>query len=316
MHNLGIMVNNRCNAACVHCLYASSPCWDDDYITQENAKKLCQLLKSHGVYSVHIGGGEPFLNFESLYMMLTELKSAGISVDYIETNGFWCYEEQNAKEKIRRVRELSGNTLMVSCDPFHAEFVPVQRVMNFVRWCLECNMDFFVWHDRYLRLFQKSGRDLSSPFTRAELEGMFGKDYREQTASEYGLSFNGRALRLLDTMVRPRSVEELLPMCRNEFSRAFSTGHVDLNLKFWPNHCLGFGVDMDWVLDGAKEGRYPLIDMVRKKGLKGLYELCTEQGFQAKDAYTSPCALCMACKAFLSGKDYEEIYPKQYFENV
>ncbi len=316
MHNLGIMVNNRCNAACAHCLYASSPKWDDEYITRENAKALCKLLRSHGVYSVHIGGGEPFLNFEGLCTMLEELKSAGISVDYIETNGFWCYEEKSAKEKIRRVKELFGNTLMVSCDPFHAEFVPVQRAIDFVRWCRECGMDFFVWHDRYLHMFRRSGKDLSRPFTRDELKEMFGDDYREQTASEYGLSFNGRALGLLDTMVRPRPVAELLPMCKHELSRAFSTGHVDLNLKFWPHHCLGFGVDMEWVLEGAKEGRYPLLDMVRKKGLQGLYDFCVEKGFKAKPAYTSPCALCMECKAFLADKGFEEIYPKQYFENV
>ena len=59
-----------------------------------------------------------------------------------------------------------------------------------------------------------------------------------------------------------------------------------------------------------------MLDMVREKGLQGLYDLCVEKGFKAKEAYTSPCALCMECKAFLADKGYEEIYPVEYFRNV
>ncbi|MDR1574861.1 MAG: hypothetical protein LBS37_02540 [Treponema sp.] len=58
------MVNYRCTAACRHCLYACSPTRRAGYLSREVMREICRLLRKGGIGSVHIGGGEPFLDFE------------------------------------------------------------------------------------------------------------------------------------------------------------------------------------------------------------------------------------------------------------
>ena len=60
----GLMVNYQCNAACRHCLYSCSPARNPGYVNESSAEEICRLLYKGGCRSVHIGGGEPFLDFE------------------------------------------------------------------------------------------------------------------------------------------------------------------------------------------------------------------------------------------------------------
>lgn len=317
MQNLGIMVNYRCNACCPHCLYASSPQWSDAYMQAQTAEKVARQLREYGVRSVHIGGGEPFLHFEGLRMVLEKLAQADIAIDYIETNAFWCARREDAVEKIRRVKQLGGNTLMASCDPFHVQFVPPQRVVNFIAWCRECGMDFFIWQERYLNRLLRMHMDLSHPLNETQVCSVFGASYRTDVAAEYGLAFNGRALRLLQECCRKRPAQEVAGMCNAHTLRTMRSGHVDLYGRFLPEHCLGFGVALDWALEGGTPGRYPLLDILRREGLQGLYSFCLQKGFQPDpQGYVSSCALCMQLKRFLLPLGYDEIYPEPYFENV
>ena len=84
----GIMVNYRCNAACRHCLYACSPSRRAGFVSHKKIEEICHLLKQGNIGSVHIGGGEPFLDFQGLIMVIKSLAKAGIRLDYIETNAF------------------------------------------------------------------------------------------------------------------------------------------------------------------------------------------------------------------------------------
>ncbi|MDR2931558.1 MAG: radical SAM protein, partial [Oscillospiraceae bacterium] len=97
----GIMANYICTAACRHCAYACSPDRTPAYITRETSEQVARELKKGGYRSVHIGGGEPFLNFEGLLDLLEVLCRAGIPVDYIETNGYWSGDEAEVKSRLR-----------------------------------------------------------------------------------------------------------------------------------------------------------------------------------------------------------------------
>ena len=116
----GIMVNYRCNAACRHCLFACSPNQRPGYVSKEKIRHICRLLVSGGIGSVHIGGGEPFLDFQSLLAVIRELAETGIVLDFIETNAFWASQEHQT------------DTLCISLDPFHAEYVPVRMPLYLI----------------------------------------------------------------------------------------------------------------------------------------------------------------------------------------
>ena len=162
----GIMANYKCNAACRHCLYACSPDRSGGYITKETAQRTCELLLEGGCYSTHIGGGEPFLDFDGLLALVEAMTDAGIGIDYIETNAFWA-ESDDAERRLRELLRVSvsasasanananantntnasagADTLCISVDPFHAEYIPAGHPLLLAEICRSAGFGYFLW---------------------------------------------------------------------------------------------------------------------------------------------------------------------------
>ena len=162
----GIMVNYRCNAACRHCLYACSPVRRPGYITKEKIREICSLLKKGHIGSVHIGGGEPFLDFEGLLEVVRCLNSSGIRLDYIETNAFWA-NNSIRDEYITALVDEGVRALCISIDPFHAEYVPWENPVNLAYACDKKGLDFFLWKEGFYKTL--SGLDEKKHYSRKEL---------------------------------------------------------------------------------------------------------------------------------------------------
>ena len=60
---------------------------ESGYIDESTAARLCEHLRRLGCRSLHIGGGEPFLNVAGLIALIKTILSSGISIDYIEAKG-------------------------------------------------------------------------------------------------------------------------------------------------------------------------------------------------------------------------------------
>jgi hypothetical protein len=75
---------------------------------------------------VHIGGGEPFGDFERLLAIVRAARAAGVG--YVETNGFWATSEGIVRERVGALAEAGMRQLAISADPYHQEFVPPERV--------------------------------------------------------------------------------------------------------------------------------------------------------------------------------------------
>ncbi len=76
----GVIVNYYCSSACLHCLVASSPGWRKDYLDVGMAETVFGTVLRMGCRSVHIGGGEPFLDVDGLVGVIgcgLEMSDAG-----------------------------------------------------------------------------------------------------------------------------------------------------------------------------------------------------------------------------------------------
>ena len=82
----GIITNYNCNAECRHCMFASGPACSKEYMSESTAESVAGLLEKANTASVHIGGGEPFMNFEGLCNLIEALNRHNVGIDYIETN--------------------------------------------------------------------------------------------------------------------------------------------------------------------------------------------------------------------------------------
>lgn len=295
----GIMANYRCTAACRHCLYACSPDRSGGYITEETAKRICAVLNRGGCRSVHIGGGEPFMDFEGLLTLVLTVRRAGIKIDYIETNAFWAKDVTAAADKLRRLASAGADTVLISVDPFHAEYVPLERAANLERACIQTRFGYFIWKQQYLNTL--AGLDPKSAAPRKTLESHISKDYIYEAALSYGLNFGGRALNIEEEYRGKKPVEALLDgePCRC----LLSTGHfhADMYGRFIPPGCTGFAIPLEEAYGGIEPGRYPAFEALYTGGLEALYALALENGFSPAGGYTSGCALCFYLREHLSG---------------
>lgn len=313
----GVMTGYACSAACRHCMFCSSPQAGRAFMTQETADRIAKRLRKAGVSSMHIGGGEPFLNFESLCALLAALQREGVGVDYIETNAFWCTDEKTIREKLGTVRSLGVDTVMASVDPFHIEYVPLERPLKLVRALREMGMDYFVWQDRFLERLLPL--DITKTHKSEELKALLGEDYVEDTAREYGIGVNGRALAIARRLYAPQTAQALADdePCGQMLSGRHC--HVDLYEKVIPSGCPGISIDMeDFFARRLPADKYPVAQRLYTGGLRALLDYAEEAGFVPEEAgYPTRCSLCYAIRAWLhKNKPSEDIGPDCFYREM
>ncbi len=295
----GIITGYACTAACRHCMFASSPDCPHEFMTADMAEKLASLLAEAGTTSVHIGGGEPFLHFPSLCITIEALHRYGIGIDYIETNGFWAAKEEFVRDRLRTLREMGVDTVMVSVDPFHIEYVPLERVLLLCHLLEEEGFDYFLWQQRFLKKLLKL--DLTKTHTQAELKKLLGEHYVTDTAAEYGLGMNGRALAIAGEIYPNKPMEDWLdtPPCGKMLRPQHC--HLDLYGHAVPSGCPGVAVEAEDYLRERIDGeKYPVFARLVKGGLRALVAYASEKGFVPDaEGYPTACALCLGVRSWL-----------------
>ena len=320
----GIIVNYFCNAACRHCLYACSPARDSSYISEEMAEKICESLLKGGCRSVHIGGGEPFINLDGLIMMIRALKRNGITLEYTETNAYWAadiYSQQSFLQDAREILQIllaeGADTLCISVDPFHAEYVPYGAPLALAKLCEKTGMNYFLW--RQESLYDLSKLDSQKIHSRADMEKILSAGYIYKAARQYGTTYGGRAVNIEREFAGHFPAENFTGKktpCRN----LLSTGHfhVDLNGYFIPPGCTGIRIPLTEAIAGIQKGKYPVFEALYDGGISGLMEFALKHGFSAENAepknqgYPSKCNLCFYIRKFLSEKDFVELDKEHY----
>ncbi|MCL2832300.1 MAG: radical SAM protein [Treponema sp.] len=317
----GIMVNYRCNASCRHCLYACSPTRRQGYVTEEKFSKICDLLILGKIESVHIGGGEPFLDFKGLLNIVRILAQSGIPLDYIETNAFWAHSE-SCNKQIKILKDLDVRALCISVDPFHAEYVPWGNAVDLAAVCEDAGMDYFLWKQEFIKPLSRLDRKRTH--TRQEMEFTLSAGYIGSTASAYRIQLGGRAVNI-DEEFRPRKpLTELLNSEPCSCLTSTSHFHADLDGYFIPPGCTGLRLPLQEFIDGTwkentgKTGsrlKYPIYSALYNGGIAALYRLAVPQGFAADNkGYPSKCNLCFHIREFLAGKGFAELDEDFYTE--
>ena len=108
----GLLLTYKCSAACRHCIYACSPKWDSDWISENDLETLLSHLAgritpspwgrnsislNHGL---HFTGGEPFRNFEILLKAVKMAEDLGIPSTFVEANCYWCKDDDLTRDRL------------------------------------------------------------------------------------------------------------------------------------------------------------------------------------------------------------------------
>lgn len=311
----GIITNYSCSSRCRHCLYACSPQRDTSYIHNDTLQAVCKVLLKHGCTSIHIGGGEPFLQVDKLLQAIDIITSFGIDIEYIETNASWYSE--NKKHMLQQLKEHGVRTLLVSISPFHNEFVPFSKTKALIAACSHAGMNVFPWvMDFYKDL---SVFDSSCTHSLDEYEARFGKEYVAKIPGRYWIHYGGRAVELFKSYYRTQPLEDILASqpCR-ELTNT-SHFHFDVYGNYIPGLCSGLAISVSDMGKEIDSERYPFITTLYTDGVAGLYVIAKQEGFVANDSYLNKCDLCLHIRTFLVTQkkvNTHELQPVEFYYNI
>lgn len=141
----GLILSYKCNSQCKHCMYACSPRWKADWISERDAERILAQLAGKvqrsplgpdaiGInHGLHFTGGEPFLNFDLLLKVTEMAHKLKIPSTFVETNCFWCIDDETTRKKLTRLKDAGLHGILVSVNPFILEYVPFERTERAIR---------------------------------------------------------------------------------------------------------------------------------------------------------------------------------------
>jgi len=313
----GLITNYYCTSECGHCLYCCSPRWEKRYIDRDTASKQLKIIKSLGCRSIHIGGGEPFLNPSGLQMVMETARETGMGVDYIETNSSWCTDTTAAGDLLAALKNRGLTTLLISMSPFHNEHIPFSRVKNVIETCRAEGINAFPWVSEFYT--EIDSFDDKTTHKLPEYSRKFGADYLKQIPSRVWTHFGGRALRTFSAVLETWPCEELLSRypggCRELAD--VSHFHLDLFGSYIPGLCSGLAVEAGDLGAPLSSEKYPILTLLFHEGIRGFAGFAEDAyGFKPSGTYLSKCHLCNAIRSFFVTEceiDSRELKPVEHY---
>ena len=331
----GFILSYKCNASCRHCMYACTPKWPADWITENDLKSLLSQLArtiepspygpefvslSHGL---HFTGGEPFLNFKLLSLAVEAATDYGIPSTFVETNCYWCSDDEMTREKLLLLKSKGLKGIMISVNPFYLEYVPFERTERCVKISSEIfGQNAMVYQWEYFNRFKRLGIKNRMP-----LEEYLKRDSWDNFFREVEFFMMGKAAyHLGDELFRyfPKYTSEVLcrEPCWPPFLRDWHN-HIDNYGNYMPGFCGGISLGdchrLDELLkDGLELKNYPILGYIVQADFDGLLQLAQEHGYLPNsDGYYSKCHLCVDLRKYMVKIDkFKELQPTEFYHHL
>lgn len=307
-HSAGLMLTYGCSARCACCYVFCGPdtASPDTEMSEDMAIACWQGIRNlagpRG--QVHLTGGEPFMNYPRLLGILQrrcELQLEGL--EKIETNAYWCTDEQIVRQRLEELKATGPTRLQVSTDIYHQEYIPIEQVQLAVRVAQEV-----LGEDQV----QVRWRDfLTSPIMVAGLTPAQRAEAFQKTLARRGERLLGRAAEELASLFLSRNYNDFADInCRAGLLGAGHV-HVDGAGNVFMGTCVGIitgrvatpvGSALEEVWKAFDFREHPIWSVLVDKGPFGLAELAQKDGFVPEKTYAGKCHLCYAVRCFLYHK--------------
>jgi hypothetical protein len=301
-------------------LYACSPAWERNYIDRETTEKNILKIQGLGCSSIHVGGGEPFLNPDGLAMVVETALSLGVQIEYVETNSSWYRDKESACQVLSSLSKRGLSTLLVSMSPFHNEHIPFHKVKGVMEACNAVGTKVFPW----ILDFYAEVDSFEDKITHAisEYEDKYGRDYLQKLPSRYWIHFGGRALKTFAGVFGTKPYQQLLSSNKGGCLELADVSHFHFDLfgNYVPGLCSGLAIHYDDLGNLISPEKYPFLLILFDKGITGLFEYVSgKYDFKPSDGYMSKCDLCFDIRRYLvleRGIASRDLQPKGLYENV
>lgn len=318
MKTLKINLLYSCTAKCSHCRFSCTNEGEPelpDFETPYLAAK--QLKESFGLDIAVVLGGEPTLYEEETTRLLRRLNSLGLATR-LETNASWAGSYEEAARFLRPLKELETN-VMLSLDGFHDPFVPIEKIANAIRACIDLGVNYNL-EMPYLDI-EKKDNEIDRR-TEELFESLSSYTGVKIPKYEGGVLFVGRAAETYgDQFAKGRGIPKE-PCTKVPW---WSDGEIDTTdlIILEPGGYItkGCGIaignlhetDLIEMLQNYRAENHPVFSVLMKQGPFGLAKLAEQYGYRIKEDYADKCHLCHEARQAL--KPYYDgiLKPDQHY---
>ena len=320
LHSGGLITNYNCTSSCGHCLYSCSPRRHKHYIDRETLAKNLEKILSLGCTSIHIGGGEPFLDPEGLKMVIETTLSLGVRIEYVETNSSWYRDDESARETLKTFKQSGLSTLLISMSPFHNEHIPFFKVKGVLGACRAVGINVFPWISEFYQ--EIDAFDDTTTHALSDYQNRYGHDYVKRLPSRYWVHFGGRALKTFAPVFGVRPWQEILSSNQSGCIELLDVSHFHFDLfgNYIPGLCSGLAIHRDDLGTMISPEQYPTLHTLFQEGIGGLFDLASRRyDFRPSNGYLSKCHLCFDIRRYMvmeQGVASRELQPKGFYEQT
>ncbi len=317
----GLCLTDWCNASCGCCYMGCSPSrshWMDVDMAVTIWRQL-QEASPHGC-TIHLTGGEVFGDWPRLLAVVQRAWNEGLGgLETIETNGFWLTDEDEARRRLAALGRYGMGMLAISADPFHQQFVPIDRVRrlaDIARDELGRERVQVRWDD-----WLDGGEDLThaTDETRRAIFAEWLTRGHER--------INGRAAADLADLLERKPIDEFRhSICRKAMLRGKRI-HVNPDGSLTAGVCAGIligqwtpgeegSIAANWARLNADYATRPIASTLAKGGPVALAEQAIADGFEPDPrGYVSKCHLCWSIRKHLvaAGPHSAELGPDWFY---
>jgi len=325
-HSGGLILSYQCSNYCRHCIYASSPRWNE-WIDEDSLKVILQQIKKYAPQQqgLHIGGGEAFLNFEILQRTIELCVEQGILLQYVETNAFWCDTEEKTRGLFQEVRNSGLSSVLISASPFHNEFIPFEYTERAVHIATEIFGQYNVLVYTPFFFDQLKNQNTAEKLDFHEYLNTIGKEQAAQLfINHYSIVPTGRFVTKLHDLYRGKPATYFFNTnCYAEFTNPHHI-HIDNWGNYIVSFCSGISLGNAFYLERLYQGinlkDYPLLGILSDTGVEGLLQLAKNQfDYVEREAgYIAKCHLCQDIRKHIVSitDQFEELAPLNFYLNL
>lgn len=306
----GLCLTDWCNASCESCYMRCGP-QRSTWMSPESAGEVWRQLSELCPHpcQVHLTGGEPFGRPELVLAVLTRGSAMGLAPADVETNAFWAEDDQTVVARLDALAVAGIRRLGVSADPYHQQFVPIdrpRRLVELARQRLGADRVHVRWQDWLddgvdpTQTDEATWRQVVDEYARRGRDRLTGRGFDLSAPVEQmkpALEFDDNPCR--EVLLRGRGI------------------HIGPDGSLWPATCVGISVGnvlarpvrQIWQNLHNDWAGHPIIGPLTQRGPVGLMETLglTPADLPAR-GFASKCQLCFGVRTVLSNRgEFAEI---------
>ena len=279
---------------------------------------MSALSKERSLDGIHFGGGESSLFFDRLLYAVRSAIKYGVRIDYLETNGGWCVDNQTAVDGFKRLRDAGLPGILISASLFHLEFIPPNVTKTAIRAAHKVFGGAFVWTDEVLRLMERLP-DHGKKYPIQESCRLLGINPSDGSLWQIHSYLNpcGRAARRLSEGLRRHPVEKFSGDACGRIFQSTSHFHIDPYGNLFTGHCPGISVaNVDNLHPVVDESTAPFFTALCEGGPVEAWKRHAPE-FQPDTAgYIGKCHFCLELRHHLFEQNaFAELCPAEMYRN-